>query len=214
LHTVKKHLFGGAARQAGGRFNTLCAPYVRSIRLHTVALISAGNVNFYCTGGAVTGSGQKFRNQKINFLYLGRFCTSMAPEDPAPADHPGTKRSLKKKQRAGKKIDKKPARRKTGAAVPATGHECLIISGQGSCPDWEGLLRYYPTIDSIQREDFPDYGASFVYLAHFYRTDDTAEESARAQQEFEDFFKAIGYKYDYAGNFESRWFEGIGVKTG
>ena len=138
----------------------------------------------------------------------------MAPEDPAPADHPGTKRSLKKKERPGKKTEKKPARKKPGAAVPVTRPECLIIGGQGSCPEWQGLLSHYPMIDSVQREDFPDHGASFVYLAHFYYTDNTAEESARAQQEFESFFKAIGYEYDYAGNFESRWFEGIGVKTG
>jgi hypothetical protein len=67
-------------------------------------------------------------------------------------------------------------------------------------------------IDSVQREDFPEHGASFAYLAHFYRTAHTAEESSRAQEEFEDFFRAIGYTYDYSGNFESRWFEGIGVR--
>ena len=39
----------------------------------------------------------------------------------------------------------------------------------------------------------------------------TAEEGLSAQKEFEDFFKTIGYKYDYSGNYESRWFEGIGV---
>jgi hypothetical protein len=137
----------------------------------------------------------------------------MAPEDPAPADHPGTNRSLKRKQRAGKKIEKKSARKKPGPAAPVTGPECLIIGGQGSCPEWHELLGHYPIIDSIQREDFPDHGASFVYLAHFYRTKNTAQESSRAQEEFESFFKEIGYEYDYAGNFASRWFEGIGVKT-
>lgn len=71
---------------------------------------------------------------------------------------------------------------------------------------------HYPMIDSVQREDFPDHGVSFTYLAHFYRTPQMAEESARAQKEFEDFFRAIGYRYDFSGNFESRWFEGIGVQ--
>lgn len=32
------------------------------------------------------------------------------------------------------------------------------------------------------------------------------------ESEFFLFFKKIGYEYDYSGNFESRWFEGIGVK--
>jgi hypothetical protein len=67
-------------------------------------------------------------------------------------------------------------------------------------------------IDSVQREDFPDNGASFAYLAHFYRSGDTAEEGARAQKEFEDFFRAIGYTFDHAGDFESRWYEGIAVQ--
>jgi len=67
-------------------------------------------------------------------------------------------------------------------------------------------------INSIQREDFPDHGVSFVYVAHFYRTINNAQESSLSQQEFEDFFSAIGYEYNYSGNFDSRWFEGIGVK--
>ena len=138
----------------------------------------------------------------------------MAPEDAGIADHPGKNRSLKRKQPAGKKIQNGVARKKTVPAVPVTGPECLIIGGQGSCPQWQELLVHYPMIDSIQREDFPDHGASFVYLAHFYRTENTAEEGSRAQEEFEDFFKEIGYAYDYSGNFNSRWFEGIGVKTG
>ncbi len=92
------------------------------------------------------------------------------------------------------------------------GPECLLIGGKGSCPEWEDLLVHYPMIDSVQREDFPDHGVSFTYLAHFYRTPQMAEESARAQKEFEDFFRAIGYRYDFSGNFESRWFEGIGVQ--
>ena len=137
----------------------------------------------------------------------------MAPDAAGPADHLFTNRTLKGKKGAGTKIPKKPARKKTGPAAPVTVPECIIIDGEGSCPQWHELLGHYPMIDSIQREDFPDHGASFVYLAHFYRTNNTAEEGSRAQQEFEDFFKAIGYEYDYAGNFESRWFEGIGVKT-
>jgi len=64
----------------------------------------------------------------------------------------------------------------------------------------------------VQREDFPDHGASFAYVAHFYRTGNTADESSRAQKEFEDFFRDIGYEYDSSGNFESRWFEGVGVQ--
>jgi hypothetical protein len=137
----------------------------------------------------------------------------MAPEDSGPADHPITNRTVKGKKRAGKQKPKKPARKKTGPATPVAVPECIIIAGEGSCPQWHDLLGHYPMIDSIQREDFPDHGASFVYLVHFYRTDNTAEEGSLAQEEFEDFFKKIGYEYDYSGNFESRWFEGIGVKT-
>lgn len=70
----------------------------------------------------------------------------------------------------------------------------------------------YPMIDSVQREDFPEHGASFTYLAHFYRTGDLAEEGSRATEEFKNFFRAIGYEFDTAKNYESRWFEGIGVK--
>jgi len=128
------------------------------------------------------------------------------------AGHPTTNRSLKGKKRAGRKGKKKTPRKKTVPAAPVTRPECLIIGGQGSCPEWHELLGHFPMIDSIQREDFPDHRASFVYLAHFYRSKNTREESSRAQEEFEDFFKEIGYEYDYAGNFESRWFEGIGVK--
>lgn len=137
----------------------------------------------------------------------------MAPDAAGPADHLSSNRTLKGKKRAGTKIPKKPARKKTVPAAPVTVPECIIIGGEGSCPQWHELLGHYPMIDSIQREDFPDHGASFVYLAHFYRTDNTAEEGSLAQEEFEDFFSEIGYEYDYAGNFESRWFEGIGVKT-
>jgi len=136
----------------------------------------------------------------------------MAPEDAGPADHPGTNRSLKGKKHASHHGKKKPERKKTVPAAPVTRPECLIIGGQGSCPEWHELLGHYPMIDSIQREDFPDHGASFVYLAHYYRTDNTAEEGSQAQEVFEGFFAEIGYTYDYSGNFDSRWFEGIGIK--
>jgi hypothetical protein len=137
----------------------------------------------------------------------------MAPEDDGPTDHPLTNRSLKGKKSAGKQQKNESARKKTGSSKPVIMPECLIIGGQGSCTEWHELLGHYPMIDSIQREDFPDHGASFVYLAHFYRTKNTAKESLRAHEEFEGFFNAIGYKYDHSGNFYSRWFEGIGVKT-
>jgi hypothetical protein len=136
----------------------------------------------------------------------------MAPEDAPPEDHPATNRSLKQKLHAGKQTKKSPSRKKTGPAAPVARPECLLIKGKGSCPEWEELLLQYPMIDSVQREDFPDHGASFAYLAHFYRSGNTAEESSRAQKEFEDFLREIGYKYDYSGNFESRWYEGIGVQ--
>ena len=136
----------------------------------------------------------------------------MAPEDAGPAHRSTSNRSVKGKKRAGTTIPKKSARKKTVPAAQVAMPECIIIGGEGSCPQWHELLGNYPMIDSIQREDFPDHGASFVYLAHFYRTDNTAEEGSLAQEEFEAFFSEIGYEYDYAGNFDSRWFEGIGVK--
>lgn len=87
-----------------------------------------------------------------------------------------------------------------------------MIAGEGSCPEWQELLMQFPMIDSVQREDFPEHAASFTYLAHFYRTGDLAEEGSRATEQFKKFFHAIGYKFDSAKNYESRWFEGIGVK--
>jgi hypothetical protein len=137
--------------------------------------------------------------------------STMNPEDTPPGDRTVTNRSLKRKQHDGKPTKKVTPRKKTGPVVPAASPECISIDGQGSCPEWEELLLQYPMIDSVQREDFPDHGASFAYLAHFYRSDNTADESSRAQKEFGDFFRAIGYVYNYSGNFESRWFEGIGV---
>ena len=138
----------------------------------------------------------------------------MTPEDLPPEDLPNVNSSMKRKQQAGKTVKKRPSWKKTGQETPFTSPGCIIIDGQGSCPEWEGLLEQYPMIDSVQREDFPEHGASFAYLAHFYRTRNTAEESSRAQKEFEDFFRVIGYTYDYSGNFESRWFEGIGIHIG
>jgi len=142
-----------------------------------------------------------------------RLYTAMAPEDAFPGDRPGTNRTVKPKQHTGKQVKKRPPPKKTGPSVTVTKPECILIDGQGSCPEWEELLVQYPMIDSVQREDFPEHGVSFAYLAHFYRTGNTAEEGSRAQTEFEDFFKTIGYTYDYSGNYESRWFEGIGVHT-
>jgi len=134
----------------------------------------------------------------------------MNPEAARPGDDPPKNRSPKRKHDA-RPTGKKPAGKKNVPAVPDPRPECVLIRGEGSCPEWEGLLVQYPMIDSVQREDFPEHGASFAYLAHFYRTGNTAEESSRAQKEFEEFFRAIGYDYDYSGNFESRWFEGIGI---
>jgi hypothetical protein len=136
----------------------------------------------------------------------------MTPDSAPRKDQPAPDRSLKRKQHAGRQTKKSSSRKKKVPAAPETRPECILIKGWGSCPEWEELLKQYPMIDSVQREDFPDHGASFAYLAHFYRTGNTAEESSRAQKEFEDFFRAVGYKYDYSGNFESRWFEGIGVQ--
>jgi hypothetical protein len=136
----------------------------------------------------------------------------MTKDDEPPANLPRANRSPERKQHSGNRTKKGPSRKKNGPAVHLTPPECILINGQGSCPEWKDLLVQYPMIDSVQREDFPDHGASFAYLAHFYRTGNTAEEGSRAQKEFGDFFREIGYEYDYSGNFESRWFEGIGVR--
>jgi hypothetical protein len=140
--------------------------------------------------------------------------STMRLDDTPPGDRTVTNRSLKRSQHDDKPTKKVPPRKKTGPAVPVASPECILIQGQGSCPEWEELLVQYPMIDSVQREDFPDHGVSFAYLAHFYRSDNTADESSRAQKEFGDFFREIGYVYDYSGNYESRWFEGIGVHIG
>jgi hypothetical protein len=137
----------------------------------------------------------------------------MAGKKTSPADHPQGNRSTKGKKRTVSAGKKKSAPKKTlpAALLPAPGE--LIIKATCIDPEWKKLLDQYPMIDSIQREDFPDHGVSFIYAAHFYLTKNTAKESSRAQQEFEDFFRDIGYEYDHSGNFDSRWYEGIGVKT-
>ncbi len=136
----------------------------------------------------------------------------MIPADAPPGDHPVTDRSLNRNKHAGKRTPMKAPRKKAGPAAPVIRPECILIDGQGSCPEWEELLVRYPMIDSVQREDFPEHGVSFAYLAHFYRTGNHAAEGSRAQEEFERFFHAIGFESDSANNFESRWFEGIGVQ--
>jgi len=137
----------------------------------------------------------------------------MAGKKAGPADHPQANRSTKGKKRAGYGGKKKPARKKTGPVAPLPPPGELIIKETCIDPEWKEFLEQYPMIDAIQREDFPDHGVSFVYAAHFYLSKNTAKESSRARQEFEDFFREIGYTYDYSGNFDSRWYEGIGVKT-
>ena len=134
----------------------------------------------------------------------------MVPEDSDPADHPSENHRRKGKNVTPAK--KRPARKKKmpGPCVPRP--EDIPEDVKCTCPEWQKYLEQYPMINSIQREDFPDHGISFVYVAHFYHTKDNAEESSHSQEQFEHFFRDIGYEYDYSGNFESRWFEGIGVK--
>ena len=136
----------------------------------------------------------------------------MVPEDSGPADHPAVNHRRKGIKGANKQIKKQPARQKKvpGPCIPRPDD----LPGEVKCnyPEWQKFLELYPMIHSLQREDFPDHGVSFVYVAHIYRTKNNAEESSLSQEEFEAFFKEIGYNYDYSGNFESRWYEGIGVK--
>jgi hypothetical protein len=136
----------------------------------------------------------------------------MVPGNPDPAAHIKGNPRQKGKKKANTPIKKQPARRKKESVVCVPRPEDL--SGEARCnyPEWQNFLRRYPMINSLQREDFPEQGVSFVYVAHIYCTDNTAEESSLSQKEYEDFFSEIGYEYDYSGNFESRWFEGIGVK--
>jgi hypothetical protein len=136
----------------------------------------------------------------------------MAPEDTNPAAHPGGNHDRKGRGKAHTRIKQHqvPAQKITGANI--CGPEDLPKEVICNYPGWEVYLEQYPMVHSLQREDFPEHGVSFVYLAHFYRTKNTADESCLAQKEFEAFFLKIGYEYDYSGNFESRWFEGIGVK--
>jgi hypothetical protein len=139
----------------------------------------------------------------------------MMPEDSDPADHPAMNQYGEGKQRVkgAKKQTKKQPASKNKVSMPSVPLP-EYIPGEIKCtyPEWQTFLKRYPMINSIQREDFPDQGVSFVYVAHFYHTQDNAEESSVSQEEFEHFFKDIGYECDYSGNFESRWFEGIGVK--
>jgi len=132
----------------------------------------------------------------------------MVPEHTDPADYPAVNQRHKGK---ANKHSKKPRQKKGSEACIPTPED---ISGEVKCnfPEWQKFLEQYPMINSIQREDFPDHGVSFVYVAHFYRTKNNAEESSLSQEEFEDFFKEIGYDYDYSGNFNSQWYEGIGVR--
>lgn len=118
----------------------------------------------------------------------------------------------KQGKRVPARIKKQPAPKKDSHGKTAPEPEDLPPEVKCNYPGWEAYLEQYPMVHSLQREDFPGYGVSFVYLAHFYRTKNTADESSLAQKEFEAFFSKIGYEYDYSGNFESRWFEGIGVK--
>lgn len=132
-------------------------------------------------------------------------------EEPPEINH-GPERSLNQKQRTDKQTTTRSSRKKTARHAADARLGCIMIAGEGSCPEWQDLLVQFPMIDSVQREDFPDHGASFTYLAHFYRTNTLAEEGSRAREEFKRFLQAIGYEYDSAGDFESRWFEGVGVK--
>ena len=134
------------------------------------------------------------------------------PEDSDPVDHPAVNHRRKVDKKDDKQIKKQPARQKKvpGPCIPRP--EDLPLEVKCTYPEWQKFLELYPMINSIQREDFPDHGVSFVYVAHFFRKKNNAKESSRAHKEFEDFFKDIGYTYDYSGNFESRWLEGIGVK--
>ena len=118
----------------------------------------------------------------------------------------------KKVKRVPARSIKLPAPKKESHAQTIPEPKDLPPDVKCNYPGWEAYLEQFPKIHSLQREDFPEHGVSFVYLAHFYRSKNTAEESSLAQKEFEAFFSKIGYEYDYSGNFESRWFEGIGVK--
>ena len=137
----------------------------------------------------------------------------MVPESPDPLDHPPVKHRRKGGEGEGRRIKKQSSGKKNSTEPCIPRPEDLPEEVKCTYPEWQKFLERYPMINSIQREDFPDQGVSFVYVAHLYRTDDNAEESSLSQKEFEHFFMDIGYEYNYSGNFESRWYEGIGVKT-
>ena len=136
----------------------------------------------------------------------------MVTEDSDPEDNMVVNPRRNGEKRANTPIKKQPVRKKKapGSCIPRP--EDLPQDVKCNYPGWQKFLKKYPMINSLQREDFPDHGVSFVYLAHIYCSKNSAEESSLSQKEFEAFFKKIGYEYDYSGNFESRWFEGIGVK--
>jgi hypothetical protein len=136
----------------------------------------------------------------------------MVPEDSDHSDHPPVNQRRKGREGAGTRSKKQPAGKKNAKEPCVPKPEDLPEDVKCMYPEWQKFLELYPMINSIQREDFPDHGVSFVYVAHLYHTDNTAEESFLSQKEFEHFFKDIGYEYNYSGNFESRWYEGIGVK--
>jgi hypothetical protein len=136
----------------------------------------------------------------------------MVPEGQDPLDHPPVKHRRKGREGEGRRLKKQPSGKKNSTEPCIPRPEDLPEEVRCTYPEWQKFLERYPMINSIQREDFPDHGVSFVYVAHLYRTDDNAEESSLSQKEFEHFFRDIGYEYNYSGNFESRWYEGIGVK--
>ncbi len=136
----------------------------------------------------------------------------MTPEVAPAGKRPASRLSGRRKPAPGRQAVEQQAANKTGQEPVADEPECRTIPGEGSCPEWHDLLAQFPMIDSVQREDFPEHGASFAYVAHFYRTNTIARESSCAKTQFEKFFRAIGYKYDSSGNYKSRWFEGIGIR--
>jgi hypothetical protein len=136
----------------------------------------------------------------------------MVPGNTESSDNPAVNRRRKEKKAAHKKIKRQRDSQKKVSRPCVPKPEDIPVVVKCNYPEWHKFLKQYPMIHSIQREDFPDHGVSFVYVAHFYRTKNNAEESVLSQRVFEDFFKEIGYNYDYSGNFNSQWYEGIGVR--
>lgn len=136
----------------------------------------------------------------------------MDPDNSDPEGNPAGNQRQQRGKGTGKQIKKQHAREKKVSTCGIPRPEDLPGEVRCNYPGWQKFLERHPMINSIQREDFPEYGVSFVYVAHLYCTQNNPEESSRSQEEFEDFFSEIGYEYDYSGNYDSRWFEGIGVK--